>query len=166
MVAHIIPYRYASRAGAKSSAGCASPNSNRRNSAHHDGVFFMPVNYGGLCVGGFGLPDSYLSGLAHLRTVCHPSCASDLADSNQIGVLPMAKLRLFPTRNPAEKAAAHRAMAKAALFADSSAKTRLKRYNHHIEKARALEAEQAHIRRSRLMQAYDTLRAENAEVSQ
>ena len=41
-----------------------------------------------------------------------------------------------------------------------------KRYNHHIEKARALEAEQVHIRRSRLMQAYDTLRAENAEVSQ
>lgn len=78
----------------------------------------------------------------------------------------MAKLRLFPTRNPAEKAAAHRAMAKAALFADSSAKTRLKRYNHHIEKARTLEAEQAHIRRSRLMQAYDILRAENAEVSQ
>ncbi|MGP9549784.1 hypothetical protein [Halomonas sp. AOP42-D1-22] len=78
----------------------------------------------------------------------------------------MAKLRLFPTRNPAEKAAAHRAMAKAALFADSSAKTRLKRYNHHTEKARALEAEQAHIRRSRLMKAYDTLRAENAEVSQ
>lgn len=76
----------------------------------------------------------------------------------------MAKLRLFPTRNPAEKAAAHRAMAKAALFADSSAKTRLARYNHHIEKARALEAEQDHIRRSRLMQAYDALRAENAEV--
>lgn len=78
----------------------------------------------------------------------------------------MTKLRLFPTRNPAEKAAAHRAMAKAALFANSSAKTRLKRYNSHIEKARALEAEQDHIRRSRLMQAYDALRAENAEVGQ
>ena len=52
----------------------------------------------------------------------------------------MAKLRLFPTRNPSARAAAHRAMAKAALFADSSASTRLKRYNHHIEKAQQLEA--------------------------
>ncbi|MGP9498589.1 hypothetical protein [Halomonas sp. AOP43-D1-4] len=75
-------------------------------------------------------------------------------------------MKLFPTRNPSARAAAHRAMAKSALFSDSSAAVRLKRYNHHIEKARALEAEQAHIRRSRPMKAYDTLRAENAEVSQ
>ncbi|MGE6581303.1 hypothetical protein ACQKD0_09830 [Vreelandella aquamarina] len=80
----------------------------------------------------------------------------------------MTSLRLsnLITRNLSSRAAAHRAMAKAALFADSSTRTRLKRYNHHTEKARALEAEQAHIRRSRLMQAYDTLRAENAEVNQ
>ncbi|CAO1664362.1 Integrase [Halomonas sp. NYA30] len=77
----------------------------------------------------------------------------------------MAKSRLFLTLIPSKRAAAHRAMAKAALFANASASARLKRYNHHIEKARALEAEQAHIRRSRLMKAYDTLRAENAEVS-
>ena len=75
-------------------------------------------------------------------------------------------MKLFPTRNPSARAAAHRAMAKSALFSDSSAAVRLKRYNHHIEKARTLEAEQVHIRRSRLMKAYDTLRAENAEVSQ
>ena len=75
-------------------------------------------------------------------------------------------MKLFPTRNPSARAAAHRAMAKSALFADSSASVRLRKYNHHIEKARALEAEKAHIRRSRLMKAYDTLRAENAEVSQ
>ena len=31
-------------------------------------------------------------------------------------------------------------MAKAALFADSSTRTRLNRYNHHIEKAQQLEA--------------------------
>lgn len=47
---------------------------------------------------------------------------------------------MFPTRNPSARAAAHRAMARAALFADSSASTRLKRYNHHAEKARRLEA--------------------------
>jgi dynactin complex subunit len=102
----------------------------------------MPVNYGGLCVGGFGLPDSYLSGLAHLRTVRHPSCASDLADSDKIGVTPMAQLRLsnLITRSLSSRAEAHRKMAKAALFADSSTRTRLKRYNHHIEKAQQLEA--------------------------
>lgn len=59
----------------------------------------------------------------------------------------MAKLCLFPTRNPAEKAAAHRAMAKAALFADSSAKTRLRKYNHHIKKAQQLEARLADAQR-------------------
>ncbi|MBW6390214.1 hypothetical protein [Billgrantia antri] len=48
---------------------------------------------------------------------------------------------MFPTRNPSARAAAHRAMARAALFADSSASTRLKRYNHHTEKACRLEAQ-------------------------
>ncbi|MGY4876668.1 hypothetical protein ACLUEY_02130 [Vreelandella aquamarina] len=54
----------------------------------------------------------------------------------------MAQLRLntLITRSLKGRAAAHRAMAKSALFADSSARTRLKRYNHHIEKAEALEA--------------------------
>ncbi|WP_417422039.1 hypothetical protein [Halomonas sp.] len=54
----------------------------------------------------------------------------------------MALLRLSSviTCSLSGRAAAHRAMAKAALFADSSASTRLKRYNHHIEKAQQLEA--------------------------
>lgn len=53
----------------------------------------------------------------------------------------MASLRLSNviTRSLSGRAAAHRAMAKAALFADSSASTRLKRYNRHIEKAQQLE---------------------------
>ena len=38
------------------------------------------------------------------------------------------------------RAAAHRRMAFAALRADSSAATRLARYQHHITKARALES--------------------------
>ncbi|CAM3423035.1 hypothetical protein [Halomonas lysinitropha] len=46
----------------------------------------------------------------------------------------------FPTRNPFARAAAHRAMARAALFSDSSAAVRLKRYNHHMSKARRLES--------------------------
>ncbi|MBN8413007.1 MULTISPECIES: hypothetical protein [Halomonas] len=51
--------------------------------------------------------------------------------------------RLFPTLSPSKsRAAAHRAMAKAALFSDSSAAVRLKRYNSHMQKARHLEAQE------------------------
>jgi hypothetical protein len=43
--------------------------------------------------------------------------------------------------NPSRlRAAAHRRMAFAALRADSSAAVRLSRYQHHMDKARALEA--------------------------
>jgi hypothetical protein len=43
--------------------------------------------------------------------------------------------------NPSKiRAAAHRAMALAALHANSSLATRLTRYNTHMAKARALEA--------------------------
>lgn len=48
-----------------------------------------------------------------------------------------------PARNPSalrERAAAHRAMAFAALHADSSLSVRLKRYNHHMAICRELEA--------------------------
>jgi 5-enolpyruvylshikimate-3-phosphate synthase len=45
------------------------------------------------------------------------------------------------TIDPSKKrAAAHRAMALAALHANSSLATRLARYNDHMAKARALEA--------------------------
>lgn len=45
------------------------------------------------------------------------------------------------TLNPSKaRAAYHRACAFAALHADSSLKTRLTRYQHHINQARALEA--------------------------
>lgn len=51
-----------------------------------------------------------------------------------------------PPRNPSvlqQRAAAHRAMALAALRADSSLSVRLKRYNAAMARARALEAEAA-----------------------
>ena len=48
-----------------------------------------------------------------------------------------------PARNPSalhDRAAAHRAMAIAALRSDSSLANRLRRYNHHMSVARSLEA--------------------------
>ncbi|NHN76829.1 hypothetical protein HA520_05945 [Azotobacter chroococcum] len=48
------------------------------------------------------------------------------------------------TLNPSKtRAAAHRAMALAALRADSSLSVRLKRFDDHMAKARALEAQEA-----------------------
>ena len=82
-----------------------------------------------------GVPGSYVPGrptrvqlppqFAWPRTVTAP----------HIGAPPMQTL------NPSRlRAAAHRRMAFAALRADSSAATRLARYQHHITKARALES--------------------------
>lgn len=49
-------------------------------------------------------------------------------------------LSTFPFRSLTARAAAHRAMARAALFSNSSLKTRYQRYSHHTDKARALES--------------------------
>lgn len=54
-------------------------------------------------------------------------------------------MRHILTLNPStvsdrNKAASHRAMAMAALHADSSVSVRLSRYNAHMAKARALES--------------------------
>lgn len=136
--------RYASRAGAKSSAWFGDRIKTWRTSAHREtGAFFASTVrvYGG-CAWETARSAGFLFvRFANLRTATPKHCLATVGDgSNQIGVTPMALLRLFPTRNPAEKAAAHRAMAKSALFADSSTRTRLNRYNHHIAKAQQLEA--------------------------
>lgn len=120
----------------KAGHGIDSPERHRRTSATL-GAFFVPLWR--RCVGGFGLPGSYVPGLS-TRVPSPPLIDSDAGDSTDIGVPTMAKLRLFPTRDLSARAAAHRAMARASLFADSSARTRLKRYNHHAEQARRLEA--------------------------
>ncbi|NYS60818.1 hypothetical protein [Vreelandella salicampi] len=59
----------------------------------------------------------------------------------------MSHLNTLILRSLEGRAAAHRAMAKAALFADSSARTRLNRYNHHQNQAKALDARLAAAKR-------------------
>jgi len=127
--------RYASSVPANSGAGIDSPRTQRRTSAHHDGAFFMPLWR--LCVGGFGLPGSFVSGLS-TRVQSPPLIDSDAGDSTHKGVPTMA-IRL-PALSASARAAAHRAMAKSALFSNSSTAVRLRRYNAHMDKARALEA--------------------------
>lgn len=43
------------------------------------------------------------------------------------------------------RAAAHKAMAFAALYANSSLATRLSRYNHHMQRARTLASSQGGV---------------------
>jgi len=67
--------------------------------------------------------------------------AAERGGSSEVnGATPM----LTPTQDPSVligKAAAHRCMALAALRANSSLSVRVKRYNHHVEIARSLEAQ-------------------------
>ena len=60
----------------------------------------------------------------------------------QYALNPSTSGRITPARNPSinTRAAAHRAMAFAALHANSSLSVRLARYNDHMARARALEA--------------------------
>lgn len=134
---HRLAEGYASWASAKSGAGIDSPERHRRTSATL-GAFFVPLwrrVRGRLRPAGFLCPRS-----VNPRIRRPQSIDSDAGDSTGIGVPTMAKLRLLPTRDPSARAAAHKAMAKAALFADSSAAVRLKRFNAHMQKARRLEA--------------------------
>ncbi len=138
MVAPIIPYRYAREAAANPAADLGRSNDSRRTSATTmTGAFFVPAMRNGGCARDtFGCAGFLESRSANLRTVAPIRCLAAAGDdSSTLGVLPM-----LPTRNPSARAAAHRAMAKAALFSDSSAAVRLKRYNHHMQKARRLEA--------------------------
>ena len=138
MLAHATPRRYAQGAAANSAADLGRSNDSRRTSATFmTGAFFVPAMRNGGCARDtFGCAGFLESRSANLRTVAPIRCLAASGDgSSTLGALPM-----FPTRSPSARAAAHRAMAKAALFSDSSAAVRLKRYNHHMQKAHRLEA--------------------------
>ncbi|MBD9575747.1 KilA-N domain-containing protein [Pseudomonas sp. PDM23] len=104
------------------------------------GAFFVPAMslYGGGCAwetlgsAGFQFPR-----FANLRTVATSYRLATVRGSsyNEIGATPMH------TRNPLAHAAALRAIALAALRADSSLSVRLARYNAAMAKVRALEAQ-------------------------
>lgn len=146
MLTTLMTNRYADLAGAKSSARFGDLNYTRRTGAlrYRIGAFFASIRYvmDGLCGETFVSAGFRVCRFANpAQSVLQSVWRQWLTAPSSIrGVTPMAKLRLFLTPNPSKRAAAHRAMAKAALFADTCVSTRLKRYNHHIEKARHLEA--------------------------
>jgi hypothetical protein len=118
--------------------GRENPQSQRRTSAPTDGAFLVPVSYGGCAWAGFGLAGFLCGRFLTPRTVASQSREKDGGDSTHKGVSPMKHACIAS----ASRARAHRKMAFAALRSDSSAAVRLKRYNHHMIKARRLEAQE------------------------
>lgn len=145
---------YSRRVVAKSATGCASPTSKRRNSAHDNtiaGAFFVlaVLRYGGCAQGTLGCAGLLLSRSSTPAHSRRPSCGSDAGDSSSTVGAPFVKYLHAP--NPSARltrANAHRAMALAALRANSSLATRLKRYRHHMECARQLAAITSPIKHS------------------
>ncbi len=132
--------RYSLRVAANSATDLGGSNDFRRNSAIYSiaGAFFVPafLLYGGCAWETFGSAGVLYARFANPRTAATLiRLATISGSSSHTGASPMHAL------NPSKiRAAAHRAMALAALHANSSLATRLSRYNVHMSKARALEA--------------------------
>ena len=122
---------------ANSAIGCASPTISRRTAPRKR---FFCAHFMVGCAWEAFAPAGFLdAGLAHPRTVRHPSCASDPANSKNQGVPPMQTLTLpLSVKIKRGRIAAHKAMAYAALRSNSSLNVRLARYNNHMNKARAI----------------------------
>ena len=132
--------RYSPNLAANSANGLGRSASKKRISAPITiaGAFFTSANsfYGGCAWEALG-PAGFL-----LPRSTNPRTAATLirlvangGSSPAKGASPMHALNPFKNR-----AAAHRAMALAALHANSSLATRLARYNAHMSKARSLES--------------------------
>jgi hypothetical protein len=133
---------YRRQVAAKSATGFDGPISRRRTSATITiaGAFFVPVYivYGGCAWETLGSAGFLLPRSVNLRTAATLiRLTANRGSSSAKGASTM-----HATKLSASRAAAHRAMAIAALHADSSLTVRLRRYNHHMDKARSLESAQ------------------------
>jgi len=151
MSAHLIPTiakhnqsRYGLAVAANSATGFGDPSRHWRTSAHIPaaGAFFVPavLSYGGCAWDTFGYAGFLCPRFANLRTAAtHYRLATIRGSSSDKGASTMQHARTPTT--PSSHADAYRAMALAALRADSSLSVRLARYNSHMAKARTLEAQ-------------------------
>ena len=115
----------------------------RRTSAAqaHSRRFFVPaVTYGGCVWGALALAGFLFDQSVNLHTAATQSFDSDRGSSDiQKGATPMTTLSLpVAAQINRARAAAHKAMAYAALRSNSSLNVRLNRYNNHMSKARAI----------------------------
>lgn len=145
MLTQATPTVYASLAGAKSPAGFGDPKHLRRTSAHQNsetGAFFVPVTplNGGCAWETSGSAGSRGCRFANPRTAAPNYCLATVGDGSTIHGAVTMKVRLPAAGRKPARASAHRAMARSALFSNSSLSVRLDRYNHHMSKARQLES--------------------------
>ncbi len=137
--------RYGSPVTVNPVAGFGDPKTTRRTSATKTiaGAFFVPAMS---CHGGCARETERSAGFrvsrfANLRTVASNDRLATVGGGSTTHT-EHHPMKHDPALNPSalrQRAAAHRAMALAALRANSSLSIRLKRYNDHMAKARALE---------------------------
>ena len=141
-VASALGRRYRPSVVTLRATGRRNPMSKRRTSAQITtaGVFFR-LQFSvmaAVCGQASAWPGSFCPGIPTPRTAATQSRRKDRGSSSKAkGAVPM-KHALNPSVTSG-KAAAHRAMAMAALHADSSLSVRLKRYNKQMAIARTLE---------------------------
>lgn len=133
-------HRYGSSVAANSAIGLGNPMNVRRNSAPITiaGAFFVPAIqcYGGCAWEAF-VPAGFLtSRFTNPRTAATNSLGNERGSSSTLGA---SLMHFSATVTSKIRALAHRRMALSALRANSSLATRLKRFNHHMARARALE---------------------------
>lgn len=139
-VATCMGWDYSALAGANSPAGRRNPSISRRISAPSPlrGVFLRLTQCSMVAVCGqaSAWPGAYCPGIPTSHTVAAQSRRKDGSGSISVGATPMRHtLTLSPSK---ARAAAYKAMAFAALHANSSLSVRLARYNAHMTKARSL----------------------------
>lgn len=141
-IASVLDWMYRQSVVTLLATGRRNPMSKRRTSAQITtaGVFFR-LQFSvmaAVCGQASAWPGSFCPGIPTPRTAATQSRRKDRGGSSKVkGALPM-KHALNPSVT-SDKAAAHRAMAMAALHADSSLSVRLKRYNIQMAIARTLE---------------------------
>ena len=134
MLAPAAVCRYAGPVAAKSVTGIDSPFELRRTRAAI-GAFFYGRFQWWPCVG------SRKACRFPRFPVCQPAYGHRLSIDSEDGDSNQPRSHTMTTLSPrAIRARAHRRMAFAALWSQSSASVRLKRYRAHMDRARAIEA--------------------------
>lgn len=140
-LALILGAGYSGHVAANSAIGFDRLNSKRRTQRRYKQAFFFACTLWRPVRGKrLRLPVSFLAGLSTRVLAATQSIDSDCGSSKtQKGATKMLTLSLpLPARIKRDRIQSHKAMAYAALHADSSLKVRLERYNHHMNKARAI----------------------------
>ena len=136
--------RYCSPVTANSVIGFDDLKLKRRTSAAllTAGAFLCPLYcYGGHVWGALALAGFLFDRFVNPRMAATLDCLTTICGSSNIqkGATPMTTLSLpVAAQINRARAAAHKAMAYAALRSNSSLNVRLNRYNNHMNKARAI----------------------------